>query len=53
MDAQTTEEEEQVLADYFAGMDDIPAEWEPYREMFMSFNTDAYGMSDKLRRQYC
>ncbi len=48
MDAQTTEEEEQVLADYFAGTDDIPAEWEPYRKMFMSFNTDAYGMSDKF-----
>ena len=48
MDAETTEEEEQVLADYFAETEDIPAEWEPYREMFVSFNTEAYGMSDKF-----
>ena len=48
MDAETTEEEEQVLADYFAETEDISAEWEPYREMFVSFNTEAYGMSDKF-----
>lgn len=47
MDAQTSEEEEQLLADYFATAEDIPAEWEAYKDIFQSFETDAYEMSDK------
>lgn len=47
MDAQTSEEEEQLLADYFATAEDIPAEWEAYKEIFHSFDTDAYDMDEK------
>lgn len=43
---QTSEAEEQLLADFFASSDDVPAEWQAYRELFLSFGTDAYDLSD-------
>ena len=34
VDGLTTELEEQQLAEYFDTADDIPAEWQVYKEMF-------------------
>lgn len=45
LDAQTTEAEEQQLADFFAHADNVPAEWEAVRRMFQSFETDAYELT--------
>ena len=42
VDGLTTELEEQQLAEYFDTADDIPAEWQVYKEMFCSFKTDDY-----------
>lgn len=39
---QTTEAEEQLLADYFSSASDIPSEWHAYKAIFDSFTTDAY-----------
>lgn len=47
LDGQTTEVEEQLLTDYFQDTDAIPEEWLVYKEMFGSFNTDAYDFSDE------
>lgn len=47
LDGQTTEVEEQLLTDYFQDADAIPEEWQVYKEMFGSFNTDAYDFSDE------
>lgn len=47
MDGETTEQEEQFLAEYFSTSDSIPEEWEAYREMFASFSTDAYDFSEE------
>ena len=47
MSAQTTEEEEQELSDYFANNKDIPAEWKAYSVLFGSFKTDAYDYDEK------
>lgn len=38
----TTEAEEEALKEYFTHSDSIPDEWQPYKELFMSFDTDAY-----------
>lgn len=46
MDGMTTEEEEQELSDFMLLSDEVPEEWEEYREMFRSFTTDAYAFSD-------
>lgn len=46
MEGQTTENEEQILAEFFATTEDIPAEWMPYNEMFQNFKTDAYDFSE-------
>lgn len=46
VDGLTTELEEQRLAEYFDTADDIPAEWQVYKEMFRSFKTDKYNFSN-------
>lgn len=46
VDGLTTELEEQQLAEYFDTTDDIPAEWQVYKEMFRSFKTDNYNFSN-------
>ena len=46
LNAQTTEAEEQMLADYFQSAESVPEEWQPYRELFLSFQTDAYELTD-------
>lgn len=46
VDGLTTELEEQRLAEYFDTADDIPAEWQVYKEMFCSFKTDDYNFSN-------
>jgi len=45
MEGLTTEQEEEVLADYFTSAEDIPQEWEEYRLMFMSYETDAFDLT--------
>ena len=44
--AQTTEAEEQALADYFQSAESVPEEWQPVRELLLSFQTDAYDLTD-------
>lgn len=46
VDGLTTELEEQQLAEYFDTADDIPTEWQVYKEMFSSFKTDNYNFSN-------
>ena len=46
LNAQTTEAEEQTLAEYFQSAESVPEEWQPYRELFLSFQTDAYELTD-------
>ena len=41
-EGQTTEAEEEVLKDYFTHSEHIPEEWEAYKDLFSSFDTDAY-----------
>lgn len=45
-DGQSTEEDEQVLSDFFCNGGDVPEEWETYKLIFMSFKTDAYDFSE-------
>ena len=40
--AETTEEEERRLTDYFARHDDVPAAWAAYAVMFRGFHAKAY-----------
>lgn len=47
MDGQTTEAEEQQLADFFHTTKDIPDEWKSYQDIFLSFDTDAYAFSEQ------
>ena len=47
MEGQTTEAEEQQLADYFSHAQDIPLEWQPYRELFLSFGSSDYDLTDE------
>ena len=46
VDGLTTELEEQRLAEYFDTADEIPAEWQVYKDMFSSFKTDDYNFSN-------
>ena len=46
LNAQTTEAEEQTLAAYFQSAGSVPEEWQPIRELFLSFQTDAYDLTD-------
>ena len=46
-EGQTTEMEEEVLKDYFTHSDHIPEEWEAYKELFSSFDTDAYDFTQE------
>lgn len=46
LEGQTTEEEEQMLQDYFCTTEDIPASWQMYKDLFLSFKTDAYEFSE-------
>ncbi len=49
VDGLTTELEEQSLAEFFDTADEIPAEWQIYKEMFRSFKTDEYNFcNDEL-----
>lgn len=41
-EGQTTEAEEEVLKNYFTHSEHIPEEWEAYKDLFSSFDTDAY-----------
>ena len=41
-EGQTTEMEEEVLKDYFTHSDHIPEEWKAYKDLFSSFDTDAF-----------
>ena len=40
--AETTEEEERLLTDYFASHDDVPAAWTAYAVMFRGFHAKAF-----------
>lgn len=46
MKAQTTEEEEQTLNDFFCTNHELPQEWLVYKDLFCSFKTDAYDLGD-------
>lgn len=46
LNAQTTEAEEQTLAEYFQSAENVPEEWQPVKELFLSFQTDAYDLTD-------
>ena len=46
-EGQTTEAEEEVLKDYFSHSEHIPEEWEAYKELFSSFDTDAYDFTQE------
>lgn len=46
-EGQTTEAEEEVLKDYFSHSKHIPEEWEAYKELFSSFDTDAYDFTQE------
>lgn len=47
IDGQTTEADEQLLADYFRDVDAVPEEWQAYKELFDSFKTEAYDFSQE------
>ena len=47
MEGQTTEVEEEVLKDYFTHSDHIPEEWKAYKDLFCSFDTDAYDFTQE------
>lgn len=42
MEGQTTEQQERILQHYFRTHSYIPAEWEPYKVLFDSFDTNLY-----------
>lgn len=42
MEGQTSEAQEHALKQYFLTHKDLPAEWEPYRVLFLSFDTNIY-----------
>lgn len=46
-EGQTTEAEEEVLKDYFTHNEHIPEEWEAYKYLFSSFDTDAYDFTQE------
>ena len=45
LEGQTTEAEEQILSKYFCETNDISSAWQKYKQLFMSFKTDAYDFS--------
>lgn len=45
LEGQTTEAEEQILSRYFCEANDISPAWQKYKQLFMSFKTDAYDFS--------
>lgn len=45
LEGKTSEAEEQSLTEYFYTADNIPTEWQAYKEIFQSFKTDAYDFS--------
>lgn len=45
--AETTEEEERLLTDYFASHDDVPAAWTAYAVMFRGFHAKAFTKARK------
>lgn len=47
LSAQTTEAEEQMLADYFQSAENVPEEWRPYRELFLSFGSSDYDLTNE------
>lgn len=47
VEGQTTEDEERTLKEFFSHAEEIPAEWEPYKVLFDSFDTDAYDVTDE------
>lgn len=47
LSAQTTEAEEQMLADYFQSAESVPQEWQPYRELFLSFGSSDYNLTNE------
>lgn len=46
LEGLTTEEEEQMLQDFFCTTEDIPASWQMYKDLFLSFETDAYKFNE-------
>lgn len=46
-EGQTTEAEEEVLKDYFTHSKHIPEEWDAYKDLFNSFDTDAYDFTQE------
>ena len=46
-EGKTTEEEEEVLKDYFTHSEHIPEEWEAYKDLFSSFDTDTYDFTQE------
>lgn len=44
---ETSEAEETRLRDFFRQTENIPSAWEPYRELFQSFETSVYDFSDE------
>ncbi len=47
MNGQTSEAEEVRLVRYFRTATDMPGEWQAYRELFASFDTDLYAFSEQ------
>ncbi len=47
IDGETTEAEEQLLAEYFRDTETVPEKWQVYKELFDSFKTDAYDFSQE------
>lgn len=47
MNGQTSEAEEARLARYFRTASDMPSEWQAYRALFESFDTDLYAFSEQ------
>lgn len=43
----TTEQEEQELSEFFRSADRVPEKWQTYKQLFGSFDTDAYDFSDE------
>ncbi len=50
MDGDTTVAEEQVLAEYFRTADDIPDEWQEYKDMFAYFDDGMAELPEPVRK---
>ena len=53
VDGQTSEAEEEILADYFRSAKDVPEEWKAYQALFASFDSDAFDFTDKELDEMC